>query len=45
MVVLWGEHLVSHVISVIKSPPQEIDGKEDDKLSNPTYEEWYATDQ
>jgi hypothetical protein len=45
MVVLQGGCLVSHVTGVVKSPPQEIDVKEGNKLPNLAYEEWYMTNQ
>jgi hypothetical protein len=45
LAVLHGARVVS---GVAKAPPQEIDGKENDKpakLPNLAYKEWYASDQ
>ncbi|XP_072147900.1 uncharacterized protein [Setaria viridis] len=43
-----GSHLVRHLIGAMFAPAKEIEGKINDKpvqVSNPAYEEWYATDQ
>lgn len=43
-----GARLVGHLTGVTAAPAIEIDGKVGDnvaKVPNPTYEEWYATDQ
>jgi hypothetical protein len=48
LAILRDTHLVGHVRGVIKAPPQEIDGKVNDKLvklPNPAYDEWYASEQ
>jgi hypothetical protein len=46
LAVLRGAHLVGHITETVKPPPQEINGKEkDERVSNLTYEEWYASDQ
>jgi hypothetical protein len=46
LVVLRGACLVGHITREIKPPLQEIDGKESDKpVTNPAYEEWFASDQ
>jgi hypothetical protein len=43
---LRGIRLIGHIIRDIKSPLQEIDGKESNKpVPNPAYEEWFASDQ
>jgi hypothetical protein len=46
LAVLRGAHLVGHISGAVKPLSQEIDGKEkDERVPNPAYEEWYASDQ
>jgi hypothetical protein len=46
MAVLHGVRLVGHIMGATRPPSQENDKTESGKLEpNPTYEEWFASDQ